>query len=313
MDPNQRFSILTFPQFFDGTVLKVNIVLLPRNQNPLRSAIEGEATLAGAPPFAQAKPSFVARIVSGLSGLPGAAAPLVPIVLPIARPTNVEPLFEALAHQFTITNLDAPNTNLNLTPDSPAGPRTLDQSVKKYLPHSYRDSFNFVAPRTRNAKIDDAYQCAVRNAKPNPAFAPSKNTVNWGQVFATALRQPQLAIALGMIYESQLDIDAAHFAKGGWLYVDLDAGSDYRAEMDTDPTFVRRYAARIPVLEIGKPRSVFGAIQFPVLPAAPPGHYDELFIEAADYDDGFAKIVHAVQPVSNSLLLEESDGFPAGG
>lgn len=309
MDPNQRFSILTFPQFFDGNVLKVNIVFLPRNQNPLRSAIEGEPALAGAAAFAKAQPGFVARIVSGLSGLPGAGAPLAPIALLIVRPGNVESLFGALANQFAITNLDAKNTNLNLTPDSPAGPRTLDKSVKKYLPHSYRNAFNFVAPRTPNARVDDAYHCAVRNAVPNPAFVASKNTVNWGQVFATALRQPQLATALGMVYETQLAIDATHFAKGGWLYIDLDAGSDYRTQMDTDPSFVRRYAARIPVLEIGKARSVFGAIQFPVLPVAPPGRYDTLFIEAADYDDGFAKVVHAVQPVSNSLLLEESDGF----
>jgi hypothetical protein len=309
MDPNQRFSILTFPQFFDGTVLKVNIVFLPRNQNPLLSAIDGEAPLAGAAAFADAKLGFVARVVSGLSGLPGAGVPLAPIALPVVQPGSSRPLFEALAHQFTITNLGAPNTNLNLTADSPAAPRTLNQSVKKYLPHSYRNSFNFVAPRTRNAKTDDAYHCAVRNAEPNPAFVPSKNTVNWGQVFATALRQPQLATALGILYETQLTIDAVHFPKGGWLYVDLDAGSDYRAQMDVDPTFVRRYAARIPVLEIGQPRSVFGAIQFPVLAAPPPGNYDELFIEAAEYDDGFAKVVHAVQPVSNSLLLEESDGF----
>ncbi len=44
-------------------------------------------------------------------------------------------------------------------------------------------------------------------------------------------------------------------------------------------------------------------------PSHPPGNYDNLFIEAADYDDGFAKIVHGFQPVSDNLLLEESDGF----
>ncbi len=63
---------------------------------------------------------------------------------------------------------------------------------------------------------------------------------------------------------------------------------EIRAQQTADATFVKRYAARIPVLEIGKQRSVFGAIQFPVLAAVPPGNYDELFIEAADYDDGFA-------------------------
>jgi hypothetical protein len=306
MEQSQRFAILTFPQFFDGHVLRVNVVFLPRNQNPLRSAIEGEPLLVGAPPFADAKLSFVARIVSGLAGLPGTVLPLAPL-----PPANARPLFEALAEQFSIVNKGTPNTNanVNLVVHSAPAPKAFDKSVKKYLPHTYRNSFNFVAPRTPNAVTDDSYHCAVRNATPNPSFIPSPEEISWGQVFASAMRQPQLATALGMIYETQITVDATHFPKGGWLYVDLADDSDYKAQQTADATFVKRYAARIPVLEIGKQRSVFGAIQFPVSAAVPPGNYDELFIEAADYDDGFAKIVHAFQPVSNSLLQEQSDGF----
>jgi hypothetical protein len=80
MDDNQRFSILTFPQFFDGTDLGINIVFLPRNQNPLTNA-DGVPPPSGAPPFADARLSFVARIVSGLSGLPGTVAPLAPVAI----------------------------------------------------------------------------------------------------------------------------------------------------------------------------------------------------------------------------------------
>jgi hypothetical protein len=308
MDDNQRFSILTFPQFFDGTDLGINIVFLPRNQNPLANA-DGVAGSAGAPPFADAKLSFVARIVSGLSGLPGTVAPLAPVPLATATPAQARPLFEALANQFQITNPGAANTNTNVKSAPPPLPRSLETSVKKYLPETYRSSFNFVAPRTPNAVTDDAYHCAVREAEPNPAFKQQDDHVSWGEVFANAMRQPLLATALGMIYHTQITVDAANFAKGGWLYVDLADSSGYRTQQKNDPTFVRRYAARIPVLEAGKPRSVFGAILFPVTAAPPPGNYDELFIEAADYDDGFAKIVHAFQPVSQSLLLEKSDGF----
>ena len=190
---------------------------------------------------------------------------------------------------------------------------TLERSVKKYLPHTYRASFNFVGPRTPNAVTDDTYHCAVRAAERNPAFKQSPEAISWGKVFASAMRQPQLATALGMIYTTEITVNAAHFPKGGWLYVDLDDDSDYKAQQTADPTFVKRYAARIPVLEIGKQRSVFGAIQFPVSPIAPPGNYDELFIEAAEFDDGFAKVVHAFQPASQNLLEEKSDGFhPTG-
>jgi hypothetical protein len=311
MEPNQRFAILTFPQYFDGKVLGVNVVFLPRNQNPLLSAIDGVPPLAGATPFADAKLSFVARIVSGLSGFPGSTPALPPVPLPAAHPTKARALFETLAHQFTISNLGVPNTNANvsLATHSAPLPTTLDKSVKKYLPHSYRKSFNFVAPRTRNAVTDDSYHCAVRAATPNPGFVPSPMEISWGQVFASAIRQPQLATALGMIYQTQITVDASHFPGGGWLYVDLADDSDYKAQLRVDDTLIKRYAARIPVLEIGKPRSVFGAIQFPVLAVVPKGDYDQIFLEAADYDDGFAKVVHAFQPVSHNLIQEQSDGF----
>ena len=46
MNPNQRFSILTFPQFFDGAELAVSIVVLPRDQNPLSDAIVQHPTAA---------------------------------------------------------------------------------------------------------------------------------------------------------------------------------------------------------------------------------------------------------------------------
>ena len=48
--------------------------------------------------------------------------------------------------------------------------------------------------------------------------------------------------------------------------------------------------------------------QNPIDRSLPDGNYNELFLEAAAYDDGFAKIVHAQQPHSRNLLEEESDG-----
>lgn len=310
MEQNQRFAILTFPQFFDGNVLALNIVFLPRNHNPLTAAIFGAAPIADAPAFADAQLKFVARIVSGQAGMPGSVAALPPIPLPTDSPDHARELFEALAEQFAISNKAAVNDNGSVNQLGQGAPaaRAMAQSVKKYLPETYRRSFNFVAPRTENAVTDDAYRCAVRNATKNPAFPRSTNELNWGQVFAAVMRQPKLATAVGMIYHTQLTIEAKHFPKGGWLYVDLDDASDYRAQQNTDPTFIKTYAARIPPLAIGSQRNVFGAIQFPVAAPTPLANYDELFLEATDYDDGFARIVHAFQPASSDLLQEEGDG-----
>ena len=98
-----------------------------------------------------------------------------------------------------------------------------------------------------------------------------------------------------------------YFKEGGWVFCRLTsalAGFDI-ANADTE---LRSYAARIPPID--KPRRLFAAIQFPVVagPAAPTGDFDTLKIEAANYDDGFAKVVHVTQPVSSNLLSEEPDG-----
>lgn len=310
MEQNQRFTLLTLPQFFDGNVLAINLVFLPRNQNPLTAAIVGAAPIPDAPAFADAGLSFIARIVSGQAGMPGSVPALPPVPLPTAAPADARALFEALAEQFSIGNKSAVNDYANINqPDKVApAPRALARSVKKYLPETYRKSFNFVAPRTENAVTDDAYRCAVRNATNNPAFVRSSDELSWGQVFSSALRQPKLATALGMIYQTQLTIEAAHFPKGGWLYVELADASDYKSQQTADARFIKSYAARIPPLLIGSPRNVFGAIQFPVSAPTPLAGYDELFLEAADYDDGFARIVHAFQPESSDLLQEQGDG-----
>lgn len=42
MNPNQRLSIMAFPQYFDGNELQINIVVLPRDHNPLNPIIVGE-------------------------------------------------------------------------------------------------------------------------------------------------------------------------------------------------------------------------------------------------------------------------------
>ena len=314
METNKRFTIFTFPQSYDGKHLSLNIVFMPRNQNPLMPAIEGDLVVKDAPAFADAKLSFVAKVVSGLSEWPGTTVAIVtsvPVTLNSSNPVKARRFFEALANQFNFDAKDksTKNTNVNLKLNTAPEPLSFERSVKKYLPHSYRQSFNFVAPRSKNAVTDVSYHCAVRDAKPNPKFVSSPDKINWGQLFACVMRQPQLAEAVGFIYRMEFEVDETHFPKGGWLYIDLDDDSEYKSQQTQDSDFVKQYAVRIPALEMGKPRSLFGAIQFPVSLSVPKGNYDEILIEAAEYDDGFASIVHAVQPISHNLLLEESDGF----
>ena len=321
MNPNQRFSILTFPQSFDGTELSVNIVILPRDQNPLNPAIEPNLGANQAPAFADAQLSFTAHIFDGLSVFPHNFAPVPNLPLSTTPPANARDIFEALGNHFSIINANFTNTNPNLaaipTEHQPAAARADEAlTVKKYLPKSYRKAFNFTTPRHKNAVTDDSYHCAIKDAKKIAGFERSPNIVSWGKVFAFLMRQHGFAQQAGIIYQASFQVDVNHFVNGGWLYVDLADNSDYKEQQNADDTFIKKYAARIPALTATEPRQLFAPLLFPVLFKAqetdpdpvPSGNYDKLFIEAAEYDDGFAKIVHCQQPPNRDLLVEENDG-----
>lgn len=320
MNNNQRFSILTFPQFFNGEELALNVVVLPRDQNPLSSAIEQEAPIPDSVAFADANLSFTASLFNNLSTFPHNHAPVAGLQLTMARPSNAREIFEALSNHLSIVNLNATNRNVDLDAipqgHKPEAARQENSTIKKYLPKSYRSAFNFTTSRHRNAVTDDSYHCAIKDGQNVPGFQRSSNVVSWGKVFAYLMRHPQLAQRAGMIFQTRMPIDPGYFPNGGWLYVDLASESDFRPQLDADHTFIRRYAARIPALLPSESRQVFACMQFPVQyktlasdpDPQPMGNYNDLFVEAAAYDDGFAKIVHSQQPPNRDMLVEENDG-----
>src|SRR3954468_16747900 len=103
MDPNRRFSILPFPQGFADGAIALNIVVLPRNQNPLLRAIEADATIPDADAFADAAFEFEAHLVGSLAGFPNNHSLGAIVLAPVTLPANGRALFEALQTQFKIT------------------------------------------------------------------------------------------------------------------------------------------------------------------------------------------------------------------
>lgn len=322
MEPNRLLTLMALPQEFDGVNLKINIVVIPRNANPEENwnvTLQGPGISVSG--FSNFHPEFALAVVQGTAEFP-IDAPGNPAFTPISVPVSVEPaphkgfLIKQVAESFGMTIGD----DMDVMPD----PRPVPKTIKKYLPESYRQSFNFSQPRHPNAVTDDSYECAIRNQK-SPANLPPKGKLSWGKVFAHILRQPLLAKACGMIYSVSVKVDEKWFEKGGYLYVNIVNDPFATAQSkslesnlsSTHGPLIKRYAARIPALKKGKVRSVFSAISFPVLykkpsqpqveiPDAP---WDELFLEARAYDDGFAKVVHANQPISGNMLAEKPDGF----
>ncbi|PZX52422.1 hypothetical protein LV84_03428 [Algoriphagus ratkowskyi] len=321
METRTLLSVMTFPQRFDGKFLKVNIVLVPRNKNPFTPWPTGLPNPTTVPGFANLQPEILLSIVTGTDDFP-LSNPTEPERKPIQRrviydqvpqKADVISMMEREVRVPVVDTIDKPKELL--TTDK------LNSSVKKYLPESYRNQFNFTQPRHKNAVTDDSYHCAIKAMEPAPNYIP-RTSLSWGKVYAHILRQPLLAKACGMIYSVEIEIeDPSWFENGGYIYAEI-GNPDYLQAQNlllehVDGPLFKRYAAKIPALTIGKERSLFAAVLFPVLYASainpnpvPDGPWDELFMEAHLYNDGFAKIVHANQPFSGNLLKETQDELP---
>lgn len=323
MEAKRRYTVMVFPQKFDGTTLSLNIVLIPRNQDPFKPFATGlpapnDSVIA----FADLAPQFELYIVKGLDEFPlsNATAPTrIPVVKPVTADaaTNKKAILQAIAADF------AEKLTLDNSTDKADAIRPEEISVSKYLSVSYRNAFNFTTPRHKNAKTDDSYHCIIRKDVVKKPNWQGTDDVSWGQLYANILRQPMLAKACGMIYSAQVSVadDPTLFEKGCYIYANI-INTDYASIQsklleDADGPFVKRYAARLPKLIVDSKRPVFAPLLFPVLyrkttdvvDPEPKGEWDKIFQEVNEYNDGFAKIIHTAQPVSGNLLSEAQDGF----
>ncbi|WP_157963233.1 hypothetical protein [Algoriphagus litoralis] len=325
MEPRRILTLMTFPQRFEGNELTVNIVVVPRNSDPFKPWPTGLGNPfpSQVPGFASLQPKFQLAIVRGTDDFPLSNA-TAESRKPIQKSVEVIPAskkaeyIDQVAKSFKMPITDTSDKLPDPVPLNEAGKR----GIKKYLPLSYRERFNFTVPRHPNAVTDDSYECAVRDKFELIQDYKPKAAISWGKVFATILRQPVLAKACGMIYEVKLQVEPGWFENGGYLYAEILEGSYESAQKEllnkNDGPLIKRYAAKIPNLKKGENRPVFAPVLFPVLyqkpsdatEPIPPGPWDELFLEAHLYSDGFAKIVHANQAQSGNLLQEKPDGLP---
>ena len=309
----EKLRILTFPQHIEGDHLVINALLLPTQRLlNLTASFPSQlnpGTTVDLPNFITADFTLELKALQGLSTYPF-SDPLVlgnegvtveTLATAAAFPSELPELYEGLAAQFKVTVSGAKTT------EGAGAPWADSDGIRKYLPKSYRTAFNFTLPRTEFAKVDDSYHCAIQKSpRPDPTFKQSSDDITWGRVIAFCLRQPLLAERIGLLHRLTLTLPTAdYFQGGGWLYFNLPSPTDFGIAA----TELKQYAARIPPIDT--PRQLFAALLFPVVPgpAQPSGGFDTLKIEASDYDDGFAKIVHAVQPVSANVLSEEPDGI----
>ncbi|MEV1144986.1 hypothetical protein [Micromonospora sp. NPDC049799] len=303
-----KLTLVPYLQRWDhaARTLSIRLLVAPAG-NPLAPLL---AAPPGVPAFADAKLAFTVSVSDSAGALPQRTLVDQTAVLPKAPDTlhaaHARDIFTAIGDALEI-------------PDGPAGDtfapqgRDLGRQLRKYLPVSYRRSFPFVRPRTSLAVTDDSYHCLM-SCPPEPAPPPPATVIGWGEAIAFALRRPRLAEALGLVVALDVPVDPGLLAHGGWLWVDLAGHGDYAAQAAADPAFLRSFATRVPELPVDADPPLFTPVLFPVsadaTAAGALGNYDRVFAEALRFDDGFAKIVHARQPVSADLLDETGDGTP---
>ena len=268
--PTSALNLLAFPQHWADGQLTLRFLCLPQG-NPLQPLAPGQ------PAFSEAELRFEARLIGSLDHLPRAADALaIGLLMPDEPPSQKAALFAELARRFTISDAAPP-------PEGAAAPR-----FRKSVTASYRD---LVGQRQLSGWLADAddYDCALHaghGAQP-AAPVPLLAELRWGELLAHALRQPQLAAALGLIGQLRVPVaDPGLLARGGWIYLALAGDSAYA----NDPALVSALAARLPPL--GEERSVYAAALFAV---DGPGVADDAYGEAERYHRGFARLVHAAQ------------------
>jgi hypothetical protein len=289
MPGSSVLNLMPCLQSWDGNDIQLRLLALPR-VNPL------DPLIPAGPSFATAKFVFDVRLVAGLDTLPTTAVPSTSVIVPAPARASALALSNGLSAQFPID----PNP-----PPVPA--RSI--SIYKHLPQTYLDASGYAAGRTPFGVTDDRYRCAL-NPPPvsNPVRTPRPpipTTVSWAKVIAAALRQKLLAEALGLTVPLTVTLPAADFFKaGGFIYVTLAPASDAYALTTLDALAL--YAARVPPLAGARP--LFSPVFFPVASAPLGANFDDIYQEVIDYDDGFAKCVHATQSASADLLDETGTG-----
>src|SRR5450631_341761 len=129
-----KLSILTFPQKLEGNTLSLNVLIIPRNIDPTKALVTGlGGGVPDAPPYQSAKLVLQAKVISDLSVFPSDLVTSTPFTLTgVSIPATAKDVFATLATKFNIsvTTDAAPAVNPN-------------HYIKKYLPLSYRNAFNF--------------------------------------------------------------------------------------------------------------------------------------------------------------------------
>jgi len=272
-------SIMTLPQYWDGTQLTLNLLLLPASDPTAKLSTNG-------PIFAGTTFALEAIFIPSLENPPADNDPTAKnFTLTTPAPASAATLFTKLQTTY--------------------GPKVIPPSsltnviIRKVLPDTYLQTSGSGNSGSPYFAIGEEYGCAIRAKDPGVNTPPPTRDISWGGIISFALRQPKIATALGLLYPTlTITPDPKALVNGGWLYVRfVPATNPFALDLPGTPDLLRVFAARISPLT--KERTLFAPVLFPLGTAANNASiFDDATTESQEFDDGFAKIVHTNQPTS---------------
>ncbi|KAN0067800.1 hypothetical protein V8E54_014047 [Elaphomyces granulatus] len=246
--------------------------------------------------FPNAELKFDVRILPGLhDGLPEPGSGTVVQALKFPPNPSYASIFKGLVTQFgsVITR------NPKRARDSADSPENQPKSVRKHLPVSYRQATGYTPDGSGMFTTDNTYSFVK--------FVPREFAPSWGELIASILRIPDFAVAAGFIRTCTIELTTVELAAGAYIWLELDSGTAATIAVN-DAAPMKTYAARIPLTS--QSTDLFSPMLFPLLkpadlPVIPPDSFDQMFREAEDYADGWAKAVHCAQPQNTAVLSED--------
>ncbi|KAK3312372.1 hypothetical protein B0H66DRAFT_633075 [Apodospora peruviana] len=297
MAPTDRLAVLPFLQTWTGSQLQLRVLLIPRDK-----FIEPFVRSNPQSPdfFPAAELVFDVLIEPGLDSVPvlGRGTKLqTETFAPLATAKDI--FSELLAQESPIA--------------SPPARGGVDGGLRvfKHLPSSYRTTIGYSPGSGANDVLfttGNQYSCALKQMARPVTYEklPEITKKSWGQMISGLMRNHKFAELAGLVRMVTVDISAAQLdliRNGAFIYLLPPA------ESPTASGGCELYSARIPALSSDPssslPRELFTPVLFPIVPALPGSEYDDIFVEAEDYSDGWAKVVHCRQPQRAAVVKEE--------
>ena len=151
--PAPKITLVPYLQKWDHATRRLSIrLLVAPTGNPLGPLLP---TPPGVPAFADSELSFRISISDSVAALPQRTLVDQTVDTPRAGAPDAPTIFAAIQEALGIPSGAAGDTFAEQKPDTA-------RQLKKYLPRSYRQSFDFTQPRTSLAVIDDSYHCLVQ-------------------------------------------------------------------------------------------------------------------------------------------------------